>query len=174
MSVTYPDLIYTNFPDELSDTFDYLSDLSADQLVLANQYKLYLSYNDKAAADQLLVDNPSLKSTMMDAEKFNKLIDAVKAIQRLYKNDIQSYLINLVKYKGAYSNTASYAKYNVVTHTVNDKTFAYMCIANTTPGIQPTNTSYWVIITQQGERGVAGLGLHYGGNYSSTAEYVTH
>lgn len=174
MSVTYPDLIYTNFPDELSDTFDYLSDLSADQIALANQYKLYLTYNDLASAKQLLADNPSLNSTIINAEKMNKLIDAIKATQRLYKDDIQSYLINLVKYKGAYSNTASYSKYNVVTQTVDGKTLAYMCTVDAAAGIQPTNTSYWVAITQQGERGAAGLGLNYAGNYVSTAEYPQH
>ena len=173
MSVTYPDLIYSSYP-ESSDTFDYLSDLSADQMTLANQYKLYLTYNDLAAAKKLLADNPSLNSTMINAEKINKLIDAIKATQRLYKDDIQSYLINLVKYKGTYSNTTSYSKYNVVTQTVNGKTLAYMCIIPTTAGIQPTNTSHWIAITQQGERGIAGLGLHYGGNYVSTVEYAQH
>lgn len=174
MSVTYPDLIYTNFPDEHSDLFDYVSDISSEQLALMNQYKLYLTYNDLASAKRLLADNPSLKSTMINAEKINKLIDAIKATQRLYKDDIQAYLVNLVKYKGAYSNVASYAKYNVVTQTVDGKTLAYMCIMDAPAGIQPTNTSYWVAITQQGERGAAGLGLNYGGNYVSTTEYVQH
>ena len=173
MSVTYPDLIYSSYP-ESSDTFDYLSDLSADQMTLANQYKLYLTYNDLAAAKKLLADNPSLNLTMINAEKINKLIDAVKATQRLYKDDIQSYLVNLVKYKGVYSSTAIYNKYDVVTQTVDGKTMAYMCIIDTTAGIQPTNTSYWVAITQQGERGAAGFGLNYAGNYVKTAEYQQH
>ena len=171
MSITYPDLIYTNFPDELSDTFDYVSDLSAEQMALVNQYKLYLTYNDIDAAKKLLADNPSLCSTMINAEKINKLIDAVKSTQRLYKDDIQSYLINLVKYKGVYSNTESYNKYDVVTHNMNGKILSYMCVVPTTTGIQPTNTSYWVVITQQGERGVDGLGLTYGGNYVSNYMY---
>lgn len=170
MSMTYPDLVYSSYP-ETSDTFDYMSDLSSEQLSLANQYKLYITYNDLASAKRLLADNPSLKSTMIDAEKINKLIDAIKATQRLYKDDIQSYLINLVKYKGAYSSIVVYDKYDVVTQIVDGKTLAYMCIVPTTAGIQPTNTSYWVAITQQGERGAAGLGLNYGGNYVSTAEY---
>ena len=171
MSITYPDLIYTSFPDELSDSFDYLSDISADQLSLMNQYKIYLTYNDMASAKKLLADNPSLNSTIINAEKINKLIDAIKATQRLYKDDIQAYLVNLVKYKGIYSNTAYYAKYDVVTQTIDGKTMAYMCVENTTPGIQPTNPVNWVAITQQGERGAAGLGLNYGGNYVSTTEY---
>ena len=173
MSMTYPDLIYTSYP-EISDIFDYLSDLSADQIALANQYKLYLTYNDLASAKKLLADNPSLNLTMINAEKINKLIDAVKATQRLYKDDIQSYLVNLVKYKGVYSSTAIYNKYDVVTQTVDGKTMAYMCIIDTTAGIQPTNTSYWVAITQQGERGAAGFGLNYAGNYVKTAEYQQH
>lgn len=174
MSITYPDLIYTSFPDELSDSFDYLSDVSADQLSLMNQYKIYLTYNDMASAKKLLADNPSLNSTIINAEKINKLIDAIKATQRLYKDDIQAYLVNLVKYKGIYSNTAYYAKYDVVTQTIDGKTMAYMCIIDTTAGIQPTNTSYWIAITQQGERGAAGFGLNYAGNYVNTSEYQQH
>ena len=174
MSVTYPDLIYTNFPDEHSDLFDYVSDISSEQLALMNQYKLYLTYNDLFSANKLLEDNPSLKSAMINAEKINKLIDAIKATQRLYKDDIQSYLVNLVKYKGTYSNTSSYAKYNVVTQTIDGKILAYMCIMDAPAGIQPTNTSYWVAITQQGERGAAGLGLNYGGKYLSSTEYPLH
>lgn len=173
MSDLYPDLIYSSYPD-IIDTFDYLSDISSDQISLMNQYKLYLTYNDLASAKQLLADNPSLKSTMINAEKINKLIDAIKATQRLYKDDIQSYLINLVKYKGTYSNIVAYAKYDVVTQTVDGKTMAYMCIENTTAGIQPTNPFHWVAITQQGERGAAGLGLNYSGNYVNTTEYTQH
>ena len=174
MSTTYPDLIYTNFPDELSDTFDYLSDLSYDQLALANQYKLYLTYNDLASAKKLLADNPSLNSTMINAEKINKLIDAIKALQRLYKDDIQAYLIDLVKYKGTYSNASAYSKYDVVTYVMNGKTLAYMCIKSAPKGIQPTNTSYWIVIKQQGERGATGLGLNYGGSYINSTEYPEH
>lgn len=170
MSELYPDLIYSQFPQR-ADTFDYLSDINSEQLSLMNQYKLYLTYNDLASAKKLLADNPSLNSTMINAEKINKLIDAIKATQRLYRDDIQSYLVNLVKYRGTYSNFVSYVKYDVVTQTIDGKTLAYMCIADTINGTQPTNTSYWVAITQQGERGAAGFGLNYGGTYVDTTEY---
>lgn len=173
MSELYPDLVYSQFPQDI-DKFDYLSDINTEQLSLMNQYKLYLTYNDLTSAQKLLLDNPSLNSTIINAEKMNKLIDAIKATQRLYKDDIQSYLVNLVKYKGAYSSTEIYGKYDVVTQTVDGKTLVYMCILPTTAGIQPTNTSYWIPITQQGERGAAGLGLSYGGNYISTAIYPQH
>ena len=82
MSITYPDLIYTNFPDEISDSFDYLSDLSAEQISLANQYKLYLTYNDVASANKLLADNPSLKSTIINAEKIK--VTGKKLDQKIY------------------------------------------------------------------------------------------
>ena len=171
MSATYPDLIYTNFPDQGCDTFDYLNDITADQLTLMNQYKLYLTYNDLASAQKLLEDNPSLKSTIINAEKINKIIDAIKAAQRLYRDDIQNYLIDLVKYKGVYSSAVAYNKYDVVIQTIAAKTLSYMCIVPTTAGIQPTNTDYWIPITQQGERGAAGFGLNYGGAYHDTILY---
>lgn len=170
MSELYPDLVFSSFPENC-DTFDYVADISASQLTLMNQYKLYLTYNDLASAQKLLEDNPSLKATIINAEKINKIIDAIKAAQRLYRDDIQNYLIDLVKYKGAYSNDVAYNKYDVVTQIVAAKTLSYMCIVPTTAGIQPTNTDYWIPITQQGERGAAGFGLNYGGAYQNTISY---
>ena len=167
MSNTYSDLIYTNFPDS-SDTYEYMSDLTVDLVALASQYETYINNKKFNEAAQLLADNPLLNKIYFNAEKYNKLIDSIKAIQRLYKDDVQSYILELVKYIGAYSPSAKYTKYNVVTY----NSMVYMCMSLNTPlGTLPTNTSYWYPLSIKGERGEAGLGLSFCGSWSSTVIY---
>ena len=91
MSSTYSDLVYTSFPDS-SDTYEYMSDLTADLVLLASQYETYINNKKFNEAAKLLKDNPLLNKIYFNAEKYNKLIDSIKAIQRLYKDDIQSYI----------------------------------------------------------------------------------
>ena len=167
MSSTYSDLVYTSFPDS-SDTYEYMSDLTADLVLLASQYETYINNKKFNEAAQLLRDNPLLNKIYFNAEKYNKLIDSIKAIQRLYKDDIQSYILELVKYIGEYSSSTKYTKYNVV----NYNSQVYMCTSLNTPlGTVPTNTSYWYPLSIKGERGEAGLGLSFCGSWSSTISY---
>lgn len=167
MSSTYSDLVHTQFPDS-SDTYEYMSDLTADLVSLASQYETYINNKKFNEAAQLLKDNPLLNKIYFNAEKYNKLIDSIKAIQRLYKDDIQSYILELVKYIGTYSSSTKYTKYNVV----NYNSQVYMCTSPNTPlGTVPTNTSYWYPLSIKGDRGEAGLGLSFCGSWSSTATY---
>lgn len=167
MSSTYSDLVHTQFPDS-SDTYEYMSDLTADLVSLASQYETYINNKKFNEAAQLLKDNPLLNKIYFNAEKYNKLIDSIKAIQRLYKDDIQSYILELVKYIGTYSSSTKYTKYNVV----NYNSQVYMCTSPNTPlGTVPTNTSYWYPLSIKGDRGEAGLGLSFCGYWSSTATY---
>ena len=167
MSNTYSDLVHTQFPDS-SDTYEYMSDLTADLVSLSSQYETYINNKKFNEAAQLLKDNPMLNKIYFNAEKYNKLIDSIKAIQRLYKDDIQSYILELVKYIGTYSSPTKYTKYNVV----NYNSQVYMCTSPNTPlGTVPTNTSYWYPLSIKGDRGEAGLGLSFCGSWSSTVTY---
>ena len=50
MSSTYSDLVYTSFPDT-SDTYEYMSDLTSDLVLLASQYETYI--NNKISDKEL-------------------------------------------------------------------------------------------------------------------------
>jgi hypothetical protein len=168
MSKTYSDLYYTSFPDEPSDSYEYMQDLTADNYVLARQYNTFVNQGKYNEASQLLIDNPTLNRAMFNAEKYNKLIDSVKAIQRLYASDLRSYIMNVVVNRGEYSSVAIYNKYNIVYYEGN----AYMNVASNTPmDTLPTDTNYWYKLTIKGDKGESGLGLAPCGIWNRTTTY---
>lgn len=91
MSKTYPELPETNFPDSL-DVFDRLSDVTSGDIILVNQYQAYMSAGNQAAAAKLLTDNPDLKNKIINASTINKFLDAVSALQKMFKEDVQTYI----------------------------------------------------------------------------------
>ena len=167
MSTTYSDLLYTNYPDTC-DTYEYMQDLNSDLLTLTVQYEKLINTKNFAEANQLLRDNPSLNKIYFNAEKYNKLIDSVKAIQRLYFSDIQKYLEQIITYKGDYSNKTAYKKYDVCLYNNGS---AYLCISDSKIGSLPTDTSYFVPLTLQGEQGIAGINLTFEGTWDSKVTY---
>jgi hypothetical protein len=167
MSTTYSDLIYSNYPDSC-DTYEYMNDLSLETLNLAKQYQDLINSNKFTDAAQLLIDNPNLNKIMFNAEKYNKLIDSVKAIERLYFSDIQTYIMELVKYKGTYSSSQKYTKYDVVEY----NSMIYMCISLSTPiGTSPTDDTYWYPLSIKGDQGESGTGLSPRGVWNSEIQY---
>ena len=172
MSNLYPNLVYTSFPDEPCDTYEYMQDLTSDLVSLVSQYETLMKQNKFNEANKLLTDNPSLNKIYFNAEKYNKLIDSIKAIQLLYSQDIQTYILELAKYMGNYSSTTKYTRYNVVQY--NDS-MIYMCISTSVPlGTPPTNTKYWFPLSikgDKGDKGDDGLGLHFSKEWSASETY---
>lgn len=168
MGNLYSDFIYSNFPDQPYDTYEYMQDLNSDLVDLALQYESLINAKKFNEASQLLIDNPSLNRIYFNAEKYNKLIDSIRATQRLYSNDVQTYILELVKYMGSYSSSVKYTKYNVVSYT---DSMIYMCTSLSTPlGTEPTNTDYWYSLSIKGEKGV-GIGLSFDGVWNATITY---
>ena len=165
MSITYSDLSFTQYPDAC-DTYEYMQDMTSDLLDLVSQYESLIKLKRFNEASQLLVDNPSLNRIYFNAEKYNRIIDSVKAIQRLYFSDIQKYIEELITYKGEYSSKNSYEKYDVCLYNSS----AYLCVSNSEIGVLPTSNK-WVKITLKGDQGEPGLGLSFLGTWSSTTTY---
>lgn len=168
MSTLYSEFLYSNFPDQPYDTYEYMQDMTFDLLGLVSQYESLMLNKRFDEASQLLKDNPSLNRIYFNAEKYNKLIDSIRSTQRLYSEDVQMYILELVQNKGTYSNTQKYTKYNVV----NYDSMVYMCTSLDTPlGTLPTNTKYWYPLSIKGERGFSGLGLSFDGVFNSKTTY---
>lgn len=168
MSTLYSDFLYSNFPDQPYDTYEYMHDMTFDLLGLASQYESLVINKRFDEAAQFLIDNPSLNRIYFNAEKYNKLVDSIRSTQRLYSSDVQTYILELVQNKGAYSNSIKYTKYNVV----NYDSMVYMCTSLDTPlGTLPTNTKYWYPLSIKGERGYSGFGLSFDGVYNSKTTY---
>lgn len=170
MSTLYPDLD-NKFPVEIDD-FEKFSDPSVSMLAAIQQYKQYYNAGNMASAVAVLEKNPDLRRCILNAENMNKLRDAIISIQRYYMDDVQEYLVNIIKWKGEFSSTARYTKYNVVSYTRKDAIETFMAIVTDIPiGTLPTNPDYWVPITLRGEQGASGTGLSGRGNWKSTAQY---
>ena len=80
MSQTYTNLPGTNYPDSV-DTFSKIVDVTISTLPYAILYQNYFQKGDLESASQILTEHPELEKCLMNADKFNKLIDAIKAIE---------------------------------------------------------------------------------------------
>lgn len=167
MSKTYEDLVYTNFPEEV-DTFEYFSDPTANDTQLIKQYQTYFNSGNLTSAAKILVDNPTLRNKIINADNLNKLLDAIKSSQRFYKENIMQYIMNVVVNRGDYSSAIKYEIYNVVYY----QDLPYMCISNNTPiGVLPTNKTFWYPLAIVGQQGESGTGLSNRGQWSEYKVY---
>lgn len=80
ISTTYKDLPGTEFPDSI-DTYEKLSDITLGTLQYALQYSSLYNQGRLEEAYSLLEQYPELKRCIVNADKINKLIDAIKAIE---------------------------------------------------------------------------------------------
>lgn len=96
MSVEYPDLSNTNFPESI-DTFDKKSTPSSEDMQYVQQIYSKMASGDIAGAYQLMDAHPELKDSQLSALDWNKLRDAIIAIERWYQENYQEYLANNTK-----------------------------------------------------------------------------
>jgi len=90
ISTTYQELVGTSFPDSI-DTYEKLSDITLDTLQYALQYSSLYNQGKLSEAYALLEQYPALKRCIINADKINKLIDSIKALQT-YSLDLNSSL----------------------------------------------------------------------------------
>ena len=170
ISILYPDLD-NKFPIEVDD-FERFIDPDISSLQAINRYYQYFDSGDLASATSVLAENPNLKRMIINAESMNKLRDGLISVERYYLNDIQQYLVEIVKYKGFWSNGTRYTKYDVVYYESNGAIEVYMGISTTIPiGTLPTDITYWIPLVIRGEKGDAGIGLAFQGEYDISKTY---
>ena len=172
LSTTYPTYTETNFPDAI-DTMIRMSDLDATTKPLADEYYAYVNAGNFTSARQLLIDNPNLEATILNAAKINKSIDATLALENWYKDDIKPFFENRFANKGEYNASTTYFQGNVIS--LNGECF--ICRVETSVGVSPTahtTTTNWAIIAQQGIQGVSGTGLAPRGTWNSSTTYYVN
>lgn len=171
ISTLYPQYD-NNFPSEGVDNFEKFIDPDINSLQAINLYYQYYNAGNISQALNVLSTNQQLKRMIINAENLNKLRDAVMSIEQFYLDDIQQYIVELVQYRGEYVASVKYNKYNVVSYAINGLREAYMCVsANTPVGTNPTNITYWIPLAIRGEKGDAGIGLAFQGEYDPLKTY---
>lgn len=156
MSIKYPQFDGTDFPDRI-DSFERVQDVTVSYAPLATQYRKLCEQNQLQDAADLLKRYPELNRMAINAEKINKIYDAMSAVETFFMSDVQDWVVDLVKYRGDWSSTATYQKFNVVTYARNGIVGAYVATQASVPrGVNPTNTSYWTQISYQGPPGEKG------------------
>lgn len=93
----YSDLQYTNFPAAV-DSWDDVMDVSADTIAQANQYMKYCEAGNYAAAQSMLDSDSTgkLKRMQINALIINQCRHAIMAIERMWRDDIESYIVGQV------------------------------------------------------------------------------
>ena len=90
MSILYPDLSNTTYPNTV-DTFIQFLDIVASDGDLVKQYQVAMQNGDEATANAVLQQIPAYRQKLLTAQDLNKFIDASTAAERFYKTDIVPY-----------------------------------------------------------------------------------
>lgn len=184
MSVTYPDLTYTTFPDT-EQSFVEMIDLTSSDGALMTQYQTAMQAGDFATARTVLAQIPNANNKILDSVKMNTLFDTTVALERFYKTNVEPYietkqqeweqLVALFtanfSYKGAYISGQSYQQNNIVSavNPLTGDTNLYIAIQNNSAPL--TDTTSWRILTIKGTQGLSGEGLTFIGTWNSTTAY---
>lgn len=170
MGTVYTDL-NSDFPDKVS-TMTRVQDVSAAMKPYVDEYYTYYNRGDFDGANGVITAHPELLTMIINAKIFNDLRDEIIATQRVFRDDVESYIFNVVSNKGDWNAATKYIKYNVVFYVVDSVTLPFLAIANDIPiGIVPTNTDYWYPLAIKGEQGESGIGLSFEGAWDANITY---
>lgn len=90
----YEEYPRSNFPEEI-DNWDNMQDINAITAPVAQQYYNLINANNFSGAASLLASNPDLLKTLFNADKYNQLSDGVKATQKFFKEQVETYVDEL-------------------------------------------------------------------------------
>lgn len=183
MSALYPDLSLTNFPSNVDQFMTFLNIVASDGPLIA-QYQAAMEAGNTTQANQILAQIPQGTQKIITAVTLNQLSQAILAIERFYKTDIEPHIqtqqenwltvINQFSYQGVWESGTSYVVNNLVSYTVSGLNLVYIATSTPPVGTAPTNTQYWRLLTIQGQQGASGEGLSYRQEWNSSTQYATN
>lgn len=198
MSVRYPDLSHSNFPNQ-EDNNEIWRDPSVSDAILIAQYRSLLASGNRVAADELLQQNPTLDEARLNASKLLKLQHGVIALQRYFFDNILDHIYKIGVNKGQWneymSSTASgdnlLNKFDIVTYPVNNVPQVFLVYGNNiNAGDKPTeHPDKFLQLSIKGDRGddgytpvkgidyfdgASGLGLTPRGEWIRNKEFYKH
>ena len=184
MSALYPDLTATVFPSDGIDVFPIYLDIVSTDGPLIYEYQQAMAKGDSALASQILAQIPAVHQKIIKATDLNKLTQAIQAVERFYKTDIEPYIeskqnswLELIKqftYKGTWEAGTTYSVNNIVDYTALGQTMMFIATSAPPVGTPPTSTAYWRQLTIQGVQGPSGEGLSYKQQWNSGTTYTVN
>lgn len=106
---TYKDLAFTKFPAEI-DSWEDCLDITSDLISAANSYRNAMSIGDMTLAQSILLNNPKLKKMMVNSAAMNRLTNGLMAVERLFAEDIESYITSFMNTAKSYAESALSSK----------------------------------------------------------------
>lgn len=178
----YSDLPLTNFPSSVDQFMTFLNIVASDGPLIA-QYQQAMESGNTTLANQILAQIPQGTQKIITANSLNTLSQAMLAVERFYKTDIEPYVqnlqqswlttINQFSYKGVWSSGTSYITNNLVSYTTSGLNLVYIALSDVPTGTAPTNQTYWRLLTIQGQTGASGTGLSYRQEWNNSTTYST-
>lgn len=179
----YNDLPLTNFPSSL-DNFTTWLNVTATDGPLIQQYITAMNAGNQTLANQILAQISSASQKIITATDLNTMTQAIQAVERFYLTDIEPYIetqqeswlntINQFSYQGTWQVGTNYITNNIVSYTVSGVNLLFIATSNPPTGTVPTNTTYWRVLTIQGQQGASGTGLSYRQEWSASHSYQTN
>lgn len=154
-----------------------LEDINIEEVKLKEQYYNDFINGNIDKAQKTILDNPSLKFKVLNAENLNALLNGIMLLENGYYDNVDKKLDNHLKdyqikideliYLNDYKPSEKYEINNFVLYNKE----IYYCKLNPPIGTLPTNTVYWIKLGLKGENGEPSLGISYKGNWNSGISY---
>ena len=84
----------SQFPGQV-DNWDNMQDINALTAAAALEYNTLIQNRKYTEAAAYLSEHPELDKILFNAQKFNQLMDGVKAVQQFFKDDVEAYINGL-------------------------------------------------------------------------------
>lgn len=177
---TYSDLPRSNMPIA-KDNINEMQDITYDLVPARDEFYKYMEAGDLTNATNVINNNSNLLSCLFNADKYNSLRDPIVALERLFLDDIDKYIMNLSEPQGEWQEDKEYKKYQVVSYIYDDATQFYAASQMVVPSnstsefnTNPTNTFYWTPVTLRGKQGYSGTGLTPMGAWNKEKDYYNY
>lgn len=161
-----------SFPDKI-DEFDYMQDVTSELYTAAKSYDSNMQNGNILAAQQILDIYPTLKQCVFDANKYNKMVDAIMSLETFFRDQVHTYVTSFIVDRGVWNaNVTDYRKYNIVRSSAGVPYFALKDVLSTKQPL--SNTSYWMamgIKGDKGDKGDKGTSMVYQGVYNASTAY---
>lgn len=179
--------------DDFIEMADFAgSDLPKIQRYEALKTKKNLTPAEAKELEQLISPNGGgLYNKIMSVEEWNKRNQTTTNMQRYFKENtidiLTSYknqmdnkvkegissiqtIVDRLSTKAIYDTSTTYEQCNLVAYDNGNTTDLYVC-RRTCRNVLPSNTTYWTKLSIKGDKGENGLGISWGGAWTSNKEY---